>query len=176
MDYKKIILVNHFINTIINKNTEKKYELVFEMKGKAYTGLFLDVDEYGHEFFLEYNRTYPGVGYDKNNNIFMTNHQDAVQTIRSAFFEYAFGPDKDQQFHPDMKKYTSRPCMVFKDIVNFVSEYDTDSHNIEINHSNLIQDLKNIDTEKQLDFYLSLDDDFTPVSLIDNSLIEKKNE
>lgn len=159
MDYSKMILIEHLVNTIINRNIEQKLDLVFRIDNNLYTGKFLLYDERDQELTF----TYDAWGYNKDYRVFNNDNISTTQEIRSSFFEFAFGPEKNSGI---LGNYISHPDMVLRNIISFVEQYDLDFLNPIVRDTKCIYNLKNINTGVTFDFYLLSDENILPVSLI----------
>lgn len=161
MDYKKLILIEHIIRTIVNKNSENQYELVFKMNGQLYTGTFLNYENQGRYFVPYFEVSW---GYENNKDPFLVSRESQLQHIRSAYFAFAFKGAKN--FGRDtLSDYASLPEFVLRDMVEFVNVFESEVFNPDVEFPNCIYSLKNIETEKMLDFYFLTDEVITPVSL-----------
>lgn len=160
MDYTKMILTEHLVKTIINRHSNQKFDLIFRIDTSFYTGRFINRDEQDRDYTLAYNSW---SGYDKNYSIFNIDYSSTIQKIRSSFFDFTFGPEKDSV---NMENYISNPEAVLRNIINFVEQYDSEFLNPIVKDKKSIYNFNNINTGKSLDFYLLSDENMFPVSLI----------
>ncbi|MGX7393992.1 hypothetical protein [Carnobacterium mobile] len=160
MDYCKMILAEHMVRTIINKHGKQKFNMLFKMDGILYTGQFLRYEDYEQPHTLRFNAMW---GYDKNHDAFTIEHSSTLQTIRSSFFEFAFGPEKSGA---NVESYVAYPDLVLRDIISFVEQYDAEFLNPIVKDTNCIYNLKNINTGMTIDFYMLSEENMFPVSLI----------
>ncbi|MCI3029817.1 hypothetical protein LMF32_12255 [Desemzia sp. C1] len=160
MDYTRMILTEHLVNSVINPYTDKDFNLIFKINNNFYIGSFIKTDEHYRNYTLSFDGMW---GYNKNYNIFNIDNVSTTQNIRSAFFEFAFGNEKNSV---NMEKYIFHPDFVLRDIISFAEQYESEFLNPTVKDIKCIYNLKNIDTGKTFEFYLISDEDIVPISLV----------
>jgi len=162
MGYKHMIMIEHLVETILNSFSAKQYKTVFKIENSFYSGNFLKQDEYRRDYAYTYS---PIMGHKKEINVFSIDNIDKKQEVRSAYFEFVFGPNKNP-YNNSLDSYASNPEAVFRHIVEFAYQYEKDFLNPKINFD-CIYNLENLDTKRKFDFYLLSDENITPVSIVE---------
>lgn len=163
MNFKQMILVDFLLNNFLKSVTKKDYQLVFELDGRIYTGIFAPKNNYGLPTIYEYKFW----GYDINHHTFQS---DKSQELRSAFFKHVFGENASTT-QKLLEQYSENlQYLILNDVISVVLNTDPEqifATNVEF--PEVIQGLRNMENGTKFDHYIVTGRKFTPVSFIEST-------
>lgn len=163
VNYKQMILVHHLIETTINRESDKNYQMLFKVDDSLFSGNILQQKSGNYGFKRSFVSVFDRFLVVEQSNFFSPENGGMDNVLRESFFkEY----NLDDNSYPVLLRY---PHLIFSKIVDLVSKIDNvDEYftkNFEI--PSMLYDLTNLDTKQTFDFYLLNNEILNPVTLIE---------
>lgn len=163
MDHKEMILVEYLIENVLNRESDKDYQMVFKINSALYSGRMLQQRKNNNGFTRNYILKRQSYGFYEETYFYNTNNGAMDEKLREYFFA-------DNNLDSDsFKSLLHYPSVIFSKIVDLVSKIDyVDNHFKEpYEIPPVLYDLTNLDTKQSFDFYLLNGEVLSPVSLIE---------